>query len=152
MRKAFTIVELMVVVAMIAIILGAMSGAVTGVMERARVSKAKSEVKIIAQAILAYENESKDGRTYELPTMEKAVCNRDSIGFLLGRETSQSGRIPVLLMAALSNGGEMVDPWGHPYRVTIKKTSNNVDFRTLQSLPGISFMMPNAYRLQKEDR
>lgn len=151
-KRAFTLVELLVVLAMVALILAAMTTGVTGAMERARVQKATSEVKIIAQAILAYENETKNGHDYELPTMEKVDCDRDSIGFLLGKETSQSGQVPVLLMASLANGGKMLDPWGHPYKVTIKKSSNSVNFESMRQNLRTGFTMPNAYRLGEGER
>lgn len=151
-KRGFTLVELLVVIAMISIILGAMASAASGAMERARVQKAKSEVKIIAQAILAYENETKNGSDYELPTMDKAVCNSQTMGFLLGKETGESGKIPVLLMAALSGGGELRDPWNHPYRVTIKKNQVPMEFQTLRSLPAVAYAMPNAHRVQKEEK
>jgi len=151
-KRAFTLVELLVVLAMVALILAAMTTGVTGAMERARVQKATSEVKIIAQAILAYENETKNGHDYELPTMEKVDCDRDSIGFLLGKETSQGGQVPVLLMASLANGGKMLDPWGHPYKVTIKKSSNSVNFESMRQNLRTGFTMPNAYRLGEGER
>ena len=151
-KRGFTLIELMVVVAMIMLITAAMSTAVTGAAERARVRKATAEVKIISQAILAYENETKNGDDHELPPLTKAECGADTLGFLLGRETSKSGKIPVLLQAALSGGGKMLDPWGHPYLVTIKKNTFRPKFKTMTGSMQTGFYLPNFYRLGKGER
>ena len=147
-KKGFTLVELIVVVGMIMVIIAAMSVSVSGAQERARVQKATAEVKIITQAILAYENE----KDHELQPMSKEVCNRSSLGFLLGNETSKTGnKIPVLLMAALSSGGDMLDPWGHPYRVTIKRrTPSKID--AMKGAMSTGAYLPNFYRLGEGER
>ena len=84
-KRGFTLVELLVVVGMIAVILGALTTSVQSARMRARVQKATSEVKIVSQAVLAYEN-----FRGELPTMTDADCNRSSLGFLLGRTVSKA--------------------------------------------------------------
>lgn len=146
-RGGFTLVELLVVVAMIAIISGAFSVSVTSAMQRARVQKATGEVKSLTQAILAYENYMDDGET--LPTMERTEAKAGSIGFLLGRETSGGYKVPVLIQAALTEQGVMRDPWGHPYLITIRKGS----------IPGIGvtqistgYYLPNFNRLTEKER
>ena len=152
--RGFTLIELLVVMSMILIIVGAMGLAVNGAHERARAQRALSDVKVITQAILAYENESPNGDDYELPTMEKAVCDRSSLGFLLGRETSQSGKVPVMLMAQLASGGKMLDPWGHPYYVTIRKggAQSTLTFRTKLRELKTGFYLPNLDRIREEER
>ena len=151
-KRGFTLIELLVVMTMIMLIAAAMGVSVSGARERARVQKAIAETKIITQAILAYENETKNGEDHELPTLDKADCDRDSIGFLLGKETSQSGKIPVLLLASLSGGGKMLDPWGHPYKVTIRKNSFRPNFKTMTGSMQTGFCLPNFYRLREEER
>ena len=110
-KRGFTLIELLVVVGMIATILGAMTTSVTAARERARVQKATSDVKVISQAILAYENYANG---YDLPTMDKAEAGRDTLGFLVGDGDApkSGGALPVLLQAALSGGGKMLDPGG----------------------------------------
>lgn len=147
MRKAFTLIEMLVVVGMVAVILGAITSSVSGAQSRARIQKATSEVKIISQAILAYENWN---RNNELELMEDREADESSLGFLLGKESAQSGgKIPVLLMAQLKGGGKMLDPWGHPYKVTIRSGSipstKTLNFKT-------GFYLPNYYRLGMEER
>ena len=151
-KNGFTLVELLVVIAMIVLLTGAMSTAVTGSIKRARIQKATVEVKAITQAILAYENETRNGTDYELPVLTQADCDQSTIGFLLGRETSQSGKIPVLLMAALTSGGKMLDPWGHPYKVTIRKNSFRPNYRTMTGSLQTGFFLPNFYRLREGER
>lgn len=147
-EKGFTLVELITVVAMIMILIAAMGTAVSGAQERARVQKATAEVKAITQAILAYENE----KDHELTPMTRENCNRSSLGFLLGQETSDTGnKIPVLLMAALTSGGDMLDPWGHPYKVTIKsKKPQQID--VMKGAMKTGFHLPNWYRLGRGER
>ena len=146
--RGFTLIELLVVVAMIAIILGALTTSVSSARERARVQKATSDVKVIAQAILAFENYSRGGN-FELETMEKRDADKGSLGFLLGQEAAESGgKIPALLMAQLQ-GGKMTDPWGTPYKVTIREghvsAAQNVNLAT-------GFALPNFYRLSEGER
>ena len=102
-RRGFTIVELLVVMAMIAVIMGAVASSISSARERAKIQKATAEVKAVSQAILAYENWARGSGTYELPTMDRADADSGSLSFLLGKGPSakSGGRIPVMLMAAL---------------------------------------------------
>lgn len=146
-KKGFTLIELMVVVGMIAVILGAMTTSVSSARERARIQKATSDVKVISQAILSYENWS---RNKELETMERRDADSGSLGFLLGNEAAESGgKIPILLMAQLKSGGKMTDPWGTPYKVTIRQ-GNVSAAQSIQLQTG--FFLPNFYRLGEGER
>jgi len=146
-RKGFTLLELMVVVAMIAVVVGSISTSVSSAQERARVQKATAEVKNATQAILAYE-QFNPGKG--LPQMERRDADASSLGFLLGQGTSENGgQVPVLLSAALSSNGKWRDPWGTPYRVTIRPgKAGAVAFSSLKT----SCFLPNMYRLTKEER
>ena len=151
-KNGFTLLELLVVVSMIAIILGALTTSTSAARKRASVQKATAEVKVITQAILGYESWNKNN---ELETMEARDADKGSLGFLLGMESGsgakggQSVRIPVLLMAQLKNGGKMLDPWGTPYKVTIRKgtisPSASANLKT-------GYALPNFYRLAPEER
>jgi len=147
-RSGFTLIELLVVVGMIAIILGALTTSVAAARERARIQKATGDVKVISQAILAYENWSRGGN-YELEPMTDADADSGSLGFLLGNEAAESGgKIPVMLMAQL-RGGKMMDPWGTPYKVTIREGS-------IHAPQGVSlytgYFLPNYFRVGEGDR
>lgn len=145
--KGFTLLELMIVISMIAIIVGALSTSVSSAQERARVQKATTEVKSATQAILAFAN-FKD--KMKLDTMTDQDADSNSLGFLLGNETSSSGaQVPVLLQAALSSGGKWRDPWGTPYKVTIREGQPTApSFSSLKT----SAFLPNMYRLSRGER
>ena len=151
-RKGFTLIELMVVIAMIAVIAAAMTVSVSGARERAQIQKATVEVKSITQAVLAYENYSKDG---ELPVLGSgnsgAEVNASNLGFLMGKQGQDAtgSRIPVLLQAALNSGGKVLDPWGTPYTIVIAKGSVYVQ-NVNQIRTG--FALPNIHRLSEEER
>lgn len=153
LRAGFTLVELLVVVGMIAIILAAFVSSMTAAQNRARVQKATAEVHAIEQAILAYEN-YQNGDLSLVKNMKDQPADSGSLGFLFGDATSKltSEKLPVLLMASLQAGGAMNDPWGHPYRVTIQKTSASVKMSTASSELQTGYNLPNFYRLQKDER
>ena len=150
-KKGFTLIELLVVVAMIAIIMGAMTTSVTASQQRARIQKASAEVKVISQAILAYENYSRGG-SFELEELNDVDADASSLGFLLGRETAESGGRITLLMASLAAGGTMRDPWGTPYKVKIKAGNADVRIDSANSTLNTGYWLPNYYRLSAEER
>ncbi len=150
-KRGFTLIELMVVFSMIIMIVGALSTSFVSAQERARQEKARSEVKVITQAILAYENYN---RSHELPTMENRDADRGSIGFLIGHgESAESGgTIPVLLQAQLRSGGKVLDPWGTPYKISIKQGGAQVRLESSSGSMQTGFFFPNFYRLSEEER
>jgi prepilin-type N-terminal cleavage/methylation domain-containing protein len=148
-KRGFTLIELMVVIAMIAIFMTAVATSVGQTRERARMEKARSDVKVISQAILAWENYTRGGKN-ELEEMNDQEADSSSLSFLLGQgETANSGQIPAMLMAQLSAGGKMRDPWGTPYRIRIKEGAipHPSDFNL-----STCFFIPNLYRLSAEER
>ena len=149
-KKGFTLVELLVVIAMVAILMAAMAVSVSGARERARKQKALSDVKVISQAILSYENYN----DHELPTMNDQEATRSSLAFLIGEgeQSETGGKIPVLLEAALSSGGRMLDPWGTVYRIRIQQTSIAPNFKTANGNMQTGFYLPNFYRLSEGER
>lgn len=152
-RRGFTLVELLVVVGMIAVLMGAMTTSVRAARHRARVQKATSDVKVISQAILAYENYGNSG-AHELPTLTRAEAGKDTLGFLLGDGSGpqSGGQMPVLLQAALASGGKILDPWGHPYLVTIKSKGVSLKVKTATGALNTGYYLPNFYRLSEDER
>lgn len=113
-KGGFTLVELLVVIAMLMLLAGSVTSAVVKAQKRSKITAATTVVQEMTNAILAYENYG------ELDEMSDQETTRGKIKFLLG-ETSEDGRkVPVLFNAALK-GDRVLDPWGHPYRITIKK-------------------------------
>lgn len=152
-KRGFTLVELLVVVAMLAILMGSIGSSVSGAQQRAREQKATSDVKVISQAILAYENYSKSGK-FELPTMTDRAADRNSLSFLLGEgESAESGgQIPVLLQADLRGGRQLLDPWGHPYLITIRESAITPAYNNAFGSLRTGYFIPNNYRLSEGER
>lgn len=157
-RRGFTLVELLVVVGMIAVLMGAMTTSARAARHRARVQKATSDVKVISQAILAYENYNRSGSgtasTYKLPTLTREKANKANLGFLLGAggTTPTGEKLPSLLQTALTSGGEILDPWGHPYLVTIRQSAVNLTTKTATGSLCTGYYLPNFYRLSEDER
>ena len=149
-KRGFTIVELMVVVAVIAVLLATLSFSIAGARERARIQKAQAEVKSLTQAILGYENYAKG---FELKAMRDVDATRDSLAFLFGSGASVNGNsLPVLFMASIQAGGKINDPWGTPYKVRITPNGNEVKLGTGLETMRTGYYLPNFYRLTKEER
>lgn len=153
MRRGFTLIELLVVVGMIAVIMGAFTTSVNSAIQRARIQKATSDVKVIAQAILAYENYAQGNRLEETGGWKPA--DKGNLGFLLGEEGSglaSGGNVPTLISTALSGKGEILDPWGHPYQFKITAGSVDFDPEVLTSDIKSGFALPNFYRITETER
>jgi hypothetical protein len=87
--------------------------------------------------------------------MNEADCNRSTLGFLLGDGGSaqQGGQIPVLLQASLSGGsGSMMDPWGTPYKITIREGSTSLKLKTVTGAMQTGYYLPNFYRVSEDER
>ncbi len=153
MKKGFTLVELLVVVGMIALLTGAVGNSVNDARKRARVAKAHAEVKEMTNAILAYENYAKSAGE-DMPTMEQEEAARSKLAFILG-ETSlpgMDGNVPVLFNGNVGSDGKIRDPWGRPYRVTIREGNASLNFKSASSNMQTGYFLPNFYRLSVEER
>lgn len=118
-RSGFTMVELLIVVAMIMLLAAALTSSISGANKRAKIQACITEAQEMTNAILAYENYAPD---HELKEMDDQVATKSSVGFILGdgKNALNNGKLPVLYRGAVSAGGEILDPWGRPYRVTIR--------------------------------
>ncbi len=152
-ERGFTLVELLVVIAMIAVLLAAMATSVTAARQRARVQKAKTEVQTISQAILASENWANSSGEYELELAGTLEVSESNLKRIFGGETAQSGgQIPSMLQASLGSDGKMRDPWGHPYWVRITKNTFTPVLKTATGTMKTGFYLPNFYRLKEGER
>lgn len=143
MRKGFTIVELMAVLGIIVALTAAMTTSVSHARRRAMVSRAETEAREITNAILAYQNFDEEGSLAKY-VMEDQEADEGKLGFILGKVTARNSAVPVLYNAAITRG-QILDPWGHPYRITIKPGET-------VSPPGVSGVRirtfsPNWHRL-----
>ena len=120
--SGFTLVELLVVIAMLMLLAGAITSSVSSAQKRAKIAQATAEAQQMTNAILAYQHFGED---YTLPAYENGTpADEGSLAFILGGKTGPNGEtIPVLFNASVK-GGKILDPWGHQYIVTIKKGAN----------------------------
>ena len=152
-RNGFTMVALLVVIAMLMILAGSITSSVGSASRRAKIQQATTELQEMTKAILAYENYGRVNEDSPLSShlMEEKEATESNMGFILGQETlknGQSGNIPVLFNAEIKNGA-IRDPWGNPYRVTIRQAK--IDPKEASSDKPESYVMfPNFNRLPAE--
>lgn len=148
MRRGFTLVELLVVVAMIVILAGALTTSIAKSQQRARIARAETEVREMTNAILAFANYSADG-TLASKVRTAQPSSEGSLDFILGKVTERGQEVPVLFNATI-RGTMIVDPWGHPYKVTIKK-GERIRPPGVPNLE-IGLFCPNWHRLREGER
>ena len=115
--SGFTLVELLVVIAMLMLLAGAVTSSVASAQRRAKIAQATAEAQEMTNAILAYEHFGDD---YKLPNYNNTPATEANMAFILGDVTVNGQKVPVLYNAPIK-GGEIRDPWGRPYYVTIKE-------------------------------
>lgn len=150
MKKAFTLVEMMVVIGMILVLMGSMTMSVKKARTRARIAKATQETREITNAILAYEQFAKDhSLAAKITGNSWKTCTESDMSMILGGETGASGEpIPVLFNASILTGA-IADPWGRPYQYMIDK---NDDLGTTLVPKKTAAVLPNYMRLTDEER
>lgn len=124
-HTGFTIVELLIVIVVIAILAAITVVAYTGVQERARDSKIKSDISTIVRAIQAAR--TTEGKTLAEITGSGAtgvVCwgkaNGTDLAALAktdGCWSSYYAALNVIGAASGANLSSLVDPWGRPYLI-----------------------------------
>ena len=148
MRKAFTLVELMAVLMIISLLIAVLTTSVSRAQRRALMARADTEAREITNAILAYQNFDEDGSLQKY-VMEDAEAGEGNLGFILGKVKARNSAVPVLYNAAIS-GGMIRDPWGHPYRITIRQ-GEHINPPGVNNLK-IRLFYPNWHRLNGGDR
>ncbi len=132
---AFTLVELLVVISIIAILAGLSFPAVNGAMDSAKKTQAKSNAVQIAAAVTAYEIEYG-----KLPTFTGTTVNKAFMNILTGSDTTNNSRAIVFLEAQAWKKGKggtnsvgYCDPWDStkPYAISLDANyDNQVDVST----------------------
>jgi len=150
MKRAFTLIELMIVIGMIAVLMAAMGVSVSKARTRAKISKATQETKEMTNAILAFEQYAKGHTLEEYAKGSWADCTEGAMAMILGKVTGDNGeQVPVLYNGAV-RGGKLFDPWGRPYQFMIEKSTGweGTDVPTLLTAPAL----PNYFRLTDKER
>ena len=157
-KRGFTMIELLAVVSMLLLLMGAVTASVTRARQRAKIQQAITEAQQLTDAILAYENfVDKKGNS---PLESKAtgrnwqVAEEGKMAFVLGKESmpnGQDGNVPVLYNGAVS-GGSIRDPWGHPYRYRIFSASvKSEDDEHAGNQGDAAFAFPNINRIPADE-
>ena len=151
-KSGFTIIELITVIAMIMLLMGAITTSVTGARRRAKVQQAITEAQQLTDAILAYENYTVPGKASPLEKKSTGQSWKDAteanLNFVLGNEAmpnGQSGNVPVLFNGAVT-GGKIRDPWGNVYRYRVMSSQINVKSNR-RSTGEAAFAYPNINRI-----
>ena len=154
-RRGFTIVELITVIAILLLLVGAITTSVAGAHRRAKIQQAITEAQQLTDAILAYENYSRPGKPSPLEDKKTGevwdVANVDKMAFVLGLEQNpnrQDGSMPVLYNGAVT-GDSIRDPWGHPYRYRIMSTS--LQKQNIGHMGDTAFAFPNINRIPADE-
>lgn len=139
-RAGFTLIESLVVIAIIAILASITVGVVKGVNERAAIARAKAEVAVLATALEGYKRQYGDyPRTEEatITASDTLLATGDGPGILFnalvgkrgptgaamnGRSLVEAGRFTLGSSTALPEAGStdavanaFLDPWGRRY-------------------------------------
>ena len=134
---AFTLVELLVVISIIAILAGLSFPAVNGALDSAKKTQAKSNAVQIAAAVSAYEMEYG-----KLPPLTAGSSSSDSTGdvgsFLteiLGGASGNANNSRTITFLEMSSykkskggtnsSGAYLDPWGSAYKITLDHSYDN---------------------------
>jgi len=152
-KKGFTLIELIVVIAMIMLLAGSVTSALASARKRAKISKATVACQEMTNAILAYENYAKDHSLEKQVTGGWQPATRGSLQFILGGVKAENGDdVPVLFNAEI-RGTQMLDPWGEPYYFRVQKaTGGNVDDDLANKAVETCVFFPNFNRRLEEDR
>lgn len=135
-RSGFTLMEMLVVIAMLGILMGSVFTGVAQARRQAQIAKANTEMRELVNAWLAF------GQAYDedvLGTTGGDVdATREELGDLLGDEGDM-----VFLNVPIVNGA-FRDPWGNPYRFRIEGGGATVDDADIKFSTTVTF--PNRGR------
>lgn len=155
-KSGFTIMELITVIAILLLLMGAITTAVTGARRRAKIQQAITEAQQLTDAILAFENYSRPGKPSPLDGRSTGetweIASEDKMDFVLGKVQNPNmpeERVPVLFNGAV-RGGSIRDPWGHPFRYRIMAASVQMRNSNIGNLSEAAFAIPNINRIPAE--
>jgi prepilin-type N-terminal cleavage/methylation domain-containing protein len=116
----FTLVEMLAVIALIAVLSGTVLGLAVGAHERAAVARAKAELAVLAQSVEAWRSQYGDYPAPAVPAefYEALTGRRGPQNGVLdppGRTFIETGRFALRAPDGTSAGNVLLDPWGQPY-------------------------------------
>lgn len=155
MRRGFTMIELLVVMAMIAVIAAAFVTSVNSARRRAYIGRATVEMKEMTNAILAYEQYAPGRTLASVASGSWKDCAEGDMSMILGGASAENGgRVPVLYNGHVRTG-YLRDPWGTPYRYRIENTGSlggggGEDAKSLKF--SVAGALPNFFRLTDAER
>jgi len=130
-KSAFTLIELLIVIAIIGILMSLLFPAVNSAIDAARKAQAKNDVTQIATAVIAYETEYG-----KLPaTNDKTTVSGDWLQALGGSNSGSSLNPRQIVFielqtakkgkSGLTNNNTFVDPWGGTYQIAFDGDYDN---------------------------
>ena len=143
LRDAFTLVEMLVVIAMLGLLMGSAATGISQAKRQAKVTRAHAEMRELVNAWLAYEQAYDDWPVPGSADGEEGIpATEANLKELIG----QGGDGMVYLnapMTAGAGGRAFRDPWGTPYRFRIVElpTSDSQDENKFE----VSIAFPNRH-------
>ena len=149
----FTIIELITVIAMIMLLMGAITASVTRARQRAKIQQAITEAQQLTDAILAYGNfvdkKGNSGLDDHATGRSWKLAAEGDLRFVLGQVGNTE--IPVLYNGAVT-GGSIRDPWGNPYWYRVLATAVEADDDHDGDQGEAAFAFPNINRIPADVR
>lgn len=134
---AFTLVEMMVVVGMLAILMGVAFSGLSQARKQSKIAKANAEIRELVNAILAYEAQVEELEIAATPTDATEANIKDLLG---------EGQTQTVFLNAQLDRKAFRDPWGTPYRYRIieEDLSSSIDANSTRLSAAVTF--PNRHR------
>ena len=119
LRDAFTLVEMLVVIAMLGLLMGSAATGISQAKRQAKVTRAHAEMRELVNAWLAYEQAYDDWPIPSNAESEEGVpATESNLKELIGQ--GEDGMVYLNApMSAGADGKAFRDPWGTPYRYRI---------------------------------
>ena len=118
LSSAFTMIEMLIVIAMLGILMGTAISGVGQAKRQAKVARANTELRELVNAWLSYE-QAYDEWPAEVATGQEGVeATESNLRDLLGQ-----GSDGLVYLNAPITSGAFRDPWGTPYKYRIVKES-----------------------------